>query len=146
MTDTPYDLLMACHERIRRFVGGMNLIAQLPDPADPRIPDACDQIARYLREGLPLHVRDEEESLAPRLPSEAAARMVREHREHEPLLAEALAALASRDVPAIARSYARLHPEIELHLREEEEDIFPHLSQIVDPEAFVAEIRARRAG
>lgn len=144
--DTPLALLLSCHEKIRHYVGGLATIAALPDRDDPRIPAACDQIARYLREGLPLHVRDEEDSLAPRLPSAAVDVMIAEHRDHEPLLADTIAALTARDVAAFAGLHARMQPAFEAHLQAEEQLIFPFLDQLRDPAVFVAELRARRTG
>lgn len=145
--DTPRSLLLACHDNIRHFAGGIVTIEALPTD-DPRIPDAAARILRYFREGLPLHVRDEEESILPRLrtPVASLAEMCAEHRAHEPLLAAMLPQLeaASRG-PSPIQGGAALLAAFEAHLRLEETEIFPWLEEIDDPEAVVREIRARRA-
>ena len=69
-------LLLACHERIRRLVRGVAALAALEDPLDPRGRPTAAWAVRYLREGLVLHARDEDQSLVPallELPTGAAA-------------------------------------------------------------------------
>lgn len=69
-------LLLACHERIRRLVRGVAALAALDDPLDPRGRPTAAWAVRYLREGLVLHARDEDQSLVPallELPTGAAA-------------------------------------------------------------------------
>lgn len=145
--ETPLALLLACHDNIRRFAGGIVTLEALPID-DPRIPDAAARIAHYLREGLPLHVRDEEDSILPRLPARigALARMVEQHSEHVPLLDTMLPRLdAAARGPARLTGGAALLAAFEAHLQLEEAEIFPFLDELPDPMEVVREIRARRA-
>jgi hypothetical protein len=158
------DLLLACHERIRRFTAMAVALAEpaaLTRPA-VEIADAADAVRRYLALALPLHVADEDTSLTPRLlahaPATAAAlaRMHDEHVAHHTLVLEVaarcaaiarapdqLAALA----PALAAPAAELQAALALHLEEEERDIMPAVAALPADEqaAIVAELRARRA-
>lgn len=63
----PFAWFASCHERIRRFGDGVERLGALPSLADARVPPAAAQAARYFREGLPEHGRDEDLSLHPRL-------------------------------------------------------------------------------
>jgi hypothetical protein len=162
--DALIDLVLACHERIRRFTA---MAVALTEPAALTRPpadvaDAADGVRRYLSLALPLHVADEEQSLTPRLrehaPATAAAldRMHAEHLEHEALIAdvaERCAALAAAPTelatlaPALAGPASRLRAALALHLEEEERDLVPSIPSL-PPEVqatIVAELRARRA-
>jgi iron-sulfur cluster repair protein YtfE (RIC family) len=128
------------------------------------LPEAAERVRRYFSEALPLHARDEEDSLLPRLRGRDPAvdveleTMAREHKEHErPLrvLVEACAALV-RDPgrhgdlkSAIASSTAELERHFVAHLEREEEVIFPAVRRLLDRAAdarLVEEMRGRRAG
>src|SRR5690606_15926791 len=68
--DTPrdlVDLLGECHARIRRFVELAHEAAIRMDAPVEQVIQACADVERYFVEALPLHVADEEESIAPRL-------------------------------------------------------------------------------
>lgn len=156
------ELLVDCHARIRHFVA---LAARIADRGaeDPGgVPDAARAVVKYFTQALPLHARDEEESIVPRLrgrePALDAALdvMVREHAEHEASLGRLVAAcraLAEAPdrraelAPAIGREAAFLARHFEAHLANEEEVVFPALRRLLAPAedaALVAEIRARR--
>jgi iron-sulfur cluster repair protein YtfE (RIC family) len=157
------ELLVDCHARIRHFVGLAGRIAGrgVEDPS--AVPEAARAVVRYFTEALPLHARDEEESIVPRLrgrePALDAALevMQREHVEHEAslgrlvaacrVLAEAPGRIAEL-APAVGREAAFLARHFEAHLANEEQVIFPAMRRLLDPAAdaaIVAELRARRA-
>jgi iron-sulfur cluster repair protein YtfE (RIC family) len=162
---TPEDavaLLLECHERIRTFVAMARRIAEaLPDQR-AGVPEAAARVSRYFTQALPLHARDEEESILPRLRGRAAdvdaalEVMAREHREHERPLGEVVAACDAlvRDpgrhaelAPALARSAAELDAHFVEHLRREEAVVFPAMRRLLSREedaAIVRELRARR--
>jgi iron-sulfur cluster repair protein YtfE (RIC family) len=156
------DLLLECHQRIRSFVALAVEVGRRADLPDEEVRAACARCMRYFTLALPLHVRDEEESLLPRLrgldPSveEALDAMHRQHDEHGPALRAFLAALQRvHDHPADllaraslldhARSLARTFEE---HLDSEERVLFPALRARIPRETqdqILAELRARRS-
>lgn len=122
------DQLLACHERIRRFIA----LAARPD---------CDAesraaVIRYFTEALPLHVADEEELIAPLVPT---GEMHAEHVAHAPLLAR----LCAGDF-TVALELAAL---FETHLVAEERDVFPLLRALpADVQVRIVDgIRRRRS-
>ena len=155
-------LLLECHDRIRSFLALARRIAEAGPGAREGVADAAARVSRYFREALPLHARDEEESILPRLRGrepavdEALAEMAREHAAHGPPLAalvagcDALAADPGRldaVAPALARAAAELDAHFAEHLRREEGVIFPALRRLLaaeDDAAIVRELRARR--
>lgn len=156
------ELLLECHERIRSFLALARRVAQA-GPADrDAVPEAAARVHRYFTQALPLHARDEEDSILPRLRGldpvvdQELATMAREHAEHEPplrVLVEACAALAgdagrhAELAPAIAAATAELEAHFAGHLRREEEVIFPAMRRLLPAGAdaeIVKEIRARR--
>ncbi len=148
------DRLLACHARIRRFTA---LAARLVEPAPAaEVAEAAAAVHRYFTVALPLHVADEEHSLAPRLPSlpELAA-MTAEHRAIESLLAD-LAGHWSEVAAAPARAAALARPladgasalarHFDAHLPPEESAIFPAVRRLppAAQRAIVDEMLARR--
>jgi iron-sulfur cluster repair protein YtfE (RIC family) len=154
-------LLLDCHDRIRTFLSLARRVAEASS-ADRDVPEAAARVARYFREALPLHARDEEESILPRLngadPEVDAAllRMEREHETHGPPLAaliaacDALAAGPSRLpelAPELSAATAALDAHFVVHLRREEDVIFPAMRRLLTPAddaEIVRELRARR--
>jgi iron-sulfur cluster repair protein YtfE (RIC family) len=154
--ETPAGLVLDCHARIRSFSGLAVTLATAAAP-DAEIADAAARVHRYFTQALPLHVADEEQSLAPRLrryaPEAMAALtdMEREHRDHESALAGLIAAWASiADDPgrraASADAAAHLRAELERHLAAEERLVVPALARLPADEqhAILDEMRARR--
>ncbi|BDG02988.1 hemerythrin domain-containing protein [Anaeromyxobacter oryzae] len=156
------DLLLECHERIRFFLAMARRLAEA-GPADREgVPEAAARVRRYFTQALPLHARDEEESILPRLrgrdPAVDAAldAMAREHAEHEGPLGrlvaacEAVAAAPARHAelaPVIGAATAELERHFSGHLRREEEIVFPAMRRLLDRGAdadIVRELRARR--
>lgn len=130
-------------------------IAGAADAPAAEVRDAALAVARYFREALPLHVADEEASIAPRLAATHApplASMHADHETHEPLVAALLAACATVAAdPArrgeLAAPAAAVVAAMEAHLADEERDLFPAIAQLsaADQAAIVAELRARRS-
>jgi hemerythrin-like domain-containing protein len=155
------DLLLECHDRIRSFLLLARRIAEAP-PGDAEVAEAAERVVRYFTQALPLHARDEEDSILPRLAGRdpaldaALQTMTREHAEHEAPLAILVAGCAelARDpsghasiVPAIGASTSELDAHFRGHLRNEEEVVFPAIRRLLPPEerdAILREIRARR--
>lgn len=155
-------LLLDCHDRIRTFVALARRIAAAGPDERAGVPEAAARVARYFAQALPLHARDEEESVLPRLRGRAPdvdaalAAMQREHREHEEPLGAVVAAceVLARDparhaelAPGLARTADELDAHFARHLRREEEVVFPALRRLLtreDDAAIVRELRARR--
>ena len=156
------DLLLECHERIRSFLTLARRIAEASADERSAVPEAAARVHRYFTQALPLHARDEEESVLPRLrgkdprmDAELSA-MVREHAEHAQPLGVLVAAcqLLAREparyaalAPRIAEVTGELERHFAVHLRREEDIVFPAMRRLLDPSAdaeIVSEIRARR--
>ncbi|HEX4461617.1 MAG TPA: hemerythrin domain-containing protein [Polyangia bacterium] len=150
--------LLDCHARIRGFC---NLAIRLADggPAD-QVREAATQLWRYFAIALPLHLRDEEASLRPRLERlddapllAALATMTPDHRESDRALGTLVAqwqAIAGepteRRCQETRTAAAWLDAHMHEHLRNEEEHIFPALQRLPQSEwtAIVDEMVARR--
>jgi hypothetical protein len=167
----PLPLLRACHERIRsRCALAVRLAAggaASPPASTEEIAEAAAQLVRYFGVALPLHVTDEDESLAPRLrahplPDDLAGaldRMTREHVAIEALLGDVLLPAwrglaagpgrsAVEDACRLGAPSARLHALLAEHLVLEETALFPAIPRLLGREALAEiaeEIRARRA-
>lgn len=158
------ELLVECHGRIRHFLALARRLGEARGEPAAELAGAALAVHRYFTLALPLHARDEEESIEPRLRGREPAvdaeldAMVREHREHQaPLrtLVEACAGIA-RDpgrhgelAGAVGRSAGELTRHFDVHLRREEEVVFPAMRRLLDPAADAAvagEIRGRRRG
>ncbi len=158
------DLLVECHGRIRSFLATAARLGAARDEPHDAIADAARQVRRYFTVALPLHARDEEDSILPRLRGRdpavdrELATMVREHGEHEaPLLdlTEACAVLVAEPGrhaevgPAVARAARELQLHFAAHLAREEDVVFAAVRRLLDPAAdaeIVREIRGRRTG
>lgn len=157
------DLLLECHERLRQFAALGVALAAWPDPRPDDVADAAVRLVRYFEQALPLHVRDEEESVRPRLMATASLElrralddMSREHEDHDALLAKLRPrwrALSEQPTRLdglrheLARDAATLHEQLERHLALEETLVIPAVRALPagDAAAIVAELRARRA-
>ena len=155
-------MLVECHGRIRSFSALAIMAGERTDAPHDEIVDACARVERYFGVALPLHVRDEEESVLPRLRGRsieidaALDRMHDEHALHAPLLERLLAAcVAVRAAPGeeslraslLAAAHA-LDAAFAPHLQSEEEIVFPALRALVPANEqleIVAELRARRS-
>jgi len=155
------ELLAECHGRIRHFVRLAGQVAARRDARADQIAQACADVERYFVEALPLHVADEEASIAPRLRGlspevdDALHTMAAQHRRHDPKLAALLRAAAKlRGDPQsegarleLATAAGELEREFEEHLALEESVIFTAIQRLLAPEAqaaIVGELRQRR--
>lgn len=155
------ELLLECHDRIRKFLAMARGLAQAAAAAPDEIRDVAWQVRRYFLESLPLHIADEEDDIVPRLAGASAeidhalAAMEADHASHEPLvhrLVELCGVLIAdpRQVADIAAELgavaSRLTADFAAHLEVEERVIFAALRQI--PSAgrgeILAAMRARR--
>lgn len=153
------DLLLECHERIRRHCRGLLALAELTDRSAAPARETAARCARYFHEALPLHAADEEESVFPRLAPDAhTEQLSAEHVEIEaaiPPLVAALRAIADGEPPAAGfeaqpaagfEAQARAFSALMLaHIAREEEFLFPR-ARALPSEEIVREIRARRVG
>ena len=158
------DLLAAfagCHERIRRF-SRLALTVAEAEASDGDRAEAAAAVVRYFTIALPLHARDEDDSLAPRLRGRDAAldaaldRIAAEHGEHAAPLALVIAACDA--IAADPQRHAGLAAGLRVdaialiaafddHLAVEEAVIFPAIAALSagDQRAIRAELAARRA-
>lgn len=155
-------LLLECHERIRAFLALARRIAEAQAADRDAVLDAAERVRRYFTEALPLHARDEEESILPRLRGLDPAvdveldAMAEEHRGHARPLGALVAAceemaraperLAELQ-PIVSRSAGELARHFEVHLAREETVVFPAIRRLLGPSAdaeIVREIRGRR--
>lgn len=156
------DVLLECHQRIRNFVRIATDVGRRADLPASEVLDACAQVERYFKEALPLHVEDEDKSLAPRLRGlradvdGALSAMSAQHLHHTPGIADLFAALSSvRSAPLAPEARAqllaaasRLSVEFEEHLALEERVIFPAIRALLSAEQQAEvrqELRARRS-
>lgn len=154
-------ILLECHERIRRFAALAGAIGEHPELPASDIAEACDRVERYFARALPLHVTDEEQSIAPRLRGRSAEvdraleTMLADHLAHGPTLSALLSHCASlrehaEDAArraAVGRLGAELAREFSSHLALEEAVVFPALQQLLSEAErveIVGELRARR--
>lgn len=156
------DALLDCHQRIRDFTALALRLATAAGLAEGEVRDAAARVHRYFAVALPLHARDEEESILPRLrgtdpavDAELAA-MQREHAEHDDPVSRLLATCAAlqerpgerdRLASSLAAAARELERHFEQHLLREERVIFPAVRRHLDratQEAVQAEMRARR--
>ena len=160
--DQPFELLGACHERVRRSLDLLQrLIAHARlHGADEQAASAARDVLRYFAIAAPLHHEDEELHLLPLLRAsgeaslrEAAERMAADHQVFAgqwPPLAAMLQSLAEGRVPeldalqASADAFCKLHDS---HLALEDELAFPSAAARIgdaERERMSADMAARR--
>ncbi len=155
------ELLTDCHGRIRYFLRLAQRAAHEPPSSADAVSEACARVERYFTLALPLHVVDEEHSIAPRLRGldpavdEALREMSRQHRRQDATLIRFLAALSrvqrtptnSAELQQLARHTSALMREMDEHLALEEAVIFPAIGRLLSSElqtAIIGELRKRR--
>lgn len=159
-------MLEECHERIRTFSTlSMAVASADADFPQARVRDAAERVARYFRLAMPLHVADEDQSLAPRLlagpvPPEVSAaleEMTSQHESIDRLLEELLpkwdalvactAPYSTEQLQSLLPSTTALTNQLKTHLELEERVIFPFARKRLDAagmEGLQREMRARR--
>lgn len=160
LQDSALDLLRSCHAKMRSFGAGLVALRPAVEAGDGRVPAGAAAVARYLREALPRHAADEDESLTPRLLAhhpELAAALAALEAEHvrivgllPPLCADldALATSAPVDLPAFGARAQALTDLLMQHIAVEEREWFPLVAGL-PPEELAAvrrEMAARRQG
>lgn len=154
--ETPASLVLDCHQRIRSFTQLSVRLAEADAP-ESELAEAAARVHRYFTVALPLHVADEEESIAPRLllvasqVADAIERMEREHLEHVDLLARLISAWAAlkrgaRPPSELSANARQLQAALDAHLEAEERIIVPALAALpeTDARAILQEMRRRR--
>ncbi len=156
-------LLRECHGRVRRFLDIAERLARpRADSSESEVAEAATALHRYFSQALPLHVRDEEETLAPRLKGQAPAvdealgAMQEEHSAHEAILQEFLMLIAALVAePArletleqeLSSITTKLRAQLGAHLEAEERILFPAVARFCDANlqaTMLDEIRRRR--
>jgi iron-sulfur cluster repair protein YtfE (RIC family) len=161
-SEEPVDLLLECHSRIQAFTELTRRLAEATSPAPDEVREAAERVRRYFAEALPLHARDEEESVLPRLAGKdrdvdaVLVRMHADHGSHGPLLGrvtalcEVLVRAPERHAElagALGDAAAALREHFVGHLSVEEAVVFPAIDRLLTEEArreIVLELRARR--
>lgn len=146
----PVDVLLKCHDRIRHFTTVALRFAHSTHASPRLVRDAASALRRYFGTALPLHERDEEDCIAPRLLEgrgrpdleHLLARMAGDHRaiEETLLTLDELWAKVVAQPESVVRLGESLHSRartlaslFETHLQLEEEKIFPAIALL--PEA-----------
>lgn len=153
------DLLGECHHRIRTFLRSAERLASASDPIGEDAITAARDIHRYFSSAFPLHLADEDESIAPRLRGSTAeidralATMSADHQAHGAdvrcLVEMAFELRETGREPSLARLAtvtATLGLALEAHLELEERVLFPAIRALDVPVqlVIVSEMRARR--
>ena len=156
------DLLVECHARIRHFMAVARRLSEVRDVPAEEIRDAAASVHRYFSAALPLHARDEEESLVPRLRGlepaldQALDEISHEHDLHGPPVGRIVDLCAVlQEEPArhqdlagkLSEAVVELDRHLTAHLDREEAVIFPAVRRLLAPEtnaAIVSELRMRR--
>jgi hemerythrin-like domain-containing protein len=150
----PCAFLLAEHGRHRAMLGHLERLARRPH--GPSRTAIAQLLFTWLDHGLPLHLRDEAESLLPRLAPVAPSLVARVRAEDPALcvmrrrLRDSLAPLAegrvSEDVAAQAQAFGPFYRQ---RLAVEDAEVLPLARGVLDPAAcrsIAAEMLSRRCG
>lgn len=140
--DDPIELLVACHDKVRRFAG---LTLRLRDHLATKGPDeqaqeAAQSILRYFNIAAPLHHDDEEVNLFPALRQLAIAELNQHMAQLEAEHTELAALWQSLQAWLTATAAGQPHPapdgveafaqHYQAHARREEDVIYPFASRL----------------
>ena len=154
--EQPFDMLLACHERVERSLALLERLLQhaCDHGWDAMARSAAIDVLRYFDVAAPLHHQDEEQHVFPRLAPELAQTLLEQHRQMERLWAHLRLALQpgveGDHRAATAASQVDATPFIALyrqHAALEEAQAFPSVrKQMLAPElaAMGEEMSARR--
>lgn len=157
--EAPFELLLACHERVRRSLRLLlRLGAHLAEGGDPaQARDAAADVRRYFEVAAPLHHEDEARHLFPLLQAQGAAALAqRLAAEHERMDAAWPAVRADLDalvderfdaagLPAARGRWAAFAALYDGHIAAEEGEAYPFCRARLDAAALAA-IGAEMAG
>jgi hemerythrin-like domain-containing protein len=150
--EAPFDMLVACHERVERSLSLLERLAAhvVVHGADAQARDAARDVLRYFDLAAPQHHEDEERHVLPLLRAHGqAALAVRLHADHRAMavawagLRPALEALRDGDesaalmasTPQAWRDFAALH---RVHAQAEDRIAFPAARALLDAPALRA--------
>lgn len=133
--DQPFEMLLACHERVERMLALLERLALHLDShgADDQALDAAKQVMRYFDQAAPSHHEDEERHVIPllaKLQPALAQQLLDEHQEmgqQWQLVQSDLAALSPQQespAPQAAARWAAFAALYRRHLLAEEELAF----------------------
>jgi hemerythrin-like domain-containing protein len=161
--ETALDLLLGCHQRIRHFTAIARRMAENPAASLDEVSEAAEAVHRYFTVALPLHEADENDSIDPRLQAagnidlaHASEEMVRQHKSINVVLRQLLPlwdALCREPeklpgfVPRLLQLITEFEQLWDVHLRLEEETVFPAIEKSLpshEVEAILREMRERR--
>lgn len=162
-TEDAVDLLVGCHQRIRHFTGVAVKLAHAQGATPGEVVQAAAAAHRYYTVSLPLHEADEEETVRPRLDAigdeklhHALVAMTDQHLAIDDLLERLLPLLlmvrnnpqtihaAGSETCSITKA---LDEMFRVHLKLEEEVIFPAIREVLPEEAraeMLREMQSRR--
>lgn len=147
--NSPLEMLLGCHARIRHFMQLSRTLAAAEGVPHKEIAEAANSIVRYFSQALPLHEADENKSLFPRLHNalphgglirEAAETMVEQHKVIDELVAELLPLCASvgrrpERLPSVSQRLDHVTRALDqifaAHLGLEETVIFPAVTELL---------------
>ncbi len=156
--------LATCHEQTRECLALARGIASLTTPDGEALFDAARRVRRFFDRVLPLHARDEDDSVVSRLRGKDPALdevldwMQADHRRHGRTIATLVAACEEIERVSdkraalaryVARAAAALEPHFAEHHAKEEAVVFPAMRRLLDRSAcaaIVSEFAWRRRG
>jgi len=159
---TPMGALLECHERIRAFMRLGARLAEVQGASAAEVEETAGKVVRYFTLAFPMHEKDEEESVMPRLKNRAPnlsaliTKLEGEHRALDVLIEELIAItqrlaekgdrLPSEREP-LARVITQLDTGFNAHFNVEEEVVLgamrAHLTE-EDLSSITAEMQERR--
>jgi hemerythrin-like domain-containing protein len=147
------DQLLDCHDRIRFFTDLARRLGEARRPPSEEVASVAGQVRRYFAQALPVHVENEDRSLAPRLTGrdpavdDELATMGREHWEQGELVGRLTEFCAQLECspgshamvgPALAETARDLLAFFSVHLGREEHVIFPAVRRLLSPAELAA--------
>jgi len=153
-----FGILSHCHEHILEALQRLERLAaqlQAGEPlCDARLARLCEVFV-FLDTAIPVHTRDEEETLYPRLA--ALSRfggkagtplelLERDHSGHRRLLAQLKQAVMRKEAPLAGRVAQQVVAEYREHIAREDDVLFPLARQALSDPACVAAMTAEMRG
>ncbi|MFW8565439.1 hemerythrin domain-containing protein [Orrella sp. 11846] len=150
--DDPCELLLSCHDKVRRFTQlALRIVDHIKTHgADEQASEAASRILRYFRMAAPLHHEDEEKDIFPALAalteeqlSAEQAQALAEHmdillQEHEILekewhvIEKWLDGLEKYQLLAVPQQLPAFVDRYDAHMHREQSEVFPHIALLSD--------------